>query len=110
MPRLDSLVRRLRELEARSHQGWTASTTPDGKRAWIKDSGIHLWYELIKFRRDTGSLSLDSLPEDLHAKVGLWSRVELDESICGGLAITTREWCCEIMGIDDGTDMNTGAV
>lgn len=95
--RLDSLNRRVGVLEAEAHRGWTPTTTSNGKRAWIKESGIRLWYELNKFSRDTGEpLKAETLPADFLAKVDLWSRAELDDN-CGQLAIATKRWAREIL-------------
>jgi hypothetical protein len=100
---LDSLARRIQELQAEVHQGAIATTTPAGERAWIKDSGIEvirLFNEIVMRQTDEACYPpLDSFSEGLRVKIYLWSRAELDES-CGALACLAKQKCREIMGLE----------
>ena len=99
MTRFASLRSRLEDLEERAHRGMTPTTDETGRRAWVKDSGLHTLYDLLRVqdRLGKGELRPEDLPERLRERVSLWSRAEVGPGD-GQLRLLVKGTCLELMG------------
>lgn len=87
--KFDTLSNRLEELERGLHAGLIATTDKDGKRAWLKHSGISAYREILHAEHLADKAGHEftkaDLTPELLEELDLWTRAELTEG-CGALA------------------------
>jgi hypothetical protein len=100
--KLDSLLRRIDELEVTENAGAIPTTDNAGNKTWIRDRGcgIKFMREILAASHDSGYPTLAELPEDLQEQVDLWSRAEVDGSDFGAIARSNRELARHILGLE----------
>jgi hypothetical protein len=104
MSRLESLRRRIDELEASENAGSIPTTDKSGKRAWIRGRGcgIKFMREMLELSHDGSYPSQAELSEDLKEQLDLWSRAEVDGQEFGAIARSNRELARDIRGLPHG--------
>lgn len=102
--RFSGIEKKLSELEHGLHGADTPTTDKNGQRAWLRNSGICTYRELLRAERAADEagrdeVTIEDLSPELAEQIDLWSRAELGAD-CGALAEMLRAEARRIMGVD----------
>jgi hypothetical protein len=100
--KLDSLRRRIDELEATENAGSVPTTDKSGNQTRIRGRGcgIRFMREILCAGHDESYPKLEELSQDLQEQVDLWSRAEVDGPGFGDLSRSNRELARHILGLE----------
>lgn len=101
IPSIKAIRKQLTDLEKTAYAGLIPTTDRDGKRAWLKHSGISTLRKILhaELQADKAGreLNMEDLSPELAEEIDLWSRAELPED-CGALAVMVRDEARRILG------------
>lgn len=98
---INAMRKQLTDLEKTAYVGLIPTTDRDGKRAWLKHSGISALREFLHAEHLADKAGHDltkaDLSPELAEELDLWSRAEIPKD-SGALAVMVRDEARRILG------------